>query len=146
VTRGAFAAFAARYRATGNFSIAVDELKVALADPVADRILETLRMSREVGGSELTNVLRSLSVYLRQEAAIRLEIEARQSWVMNAARLGLAAPWVVLFLLTTRPEAALAYNSASGIVLIVAGLALSVVAYRIMAGIGRLPERPRWFA
>ena len=146
VTRGAFAAFAARYRATGNFSIAVDELKVALADPVADRILETLRMSREVGGSELTNVLRSLSVYLRQEAAIRLEIEARQSWVMNAARLGLAAPWVVLFLLTTRPEAALAYNSASGIVLIVAGLALSVVAYRIMAGVGRLPEQPRWFA
>jgi tight adherence protein B len=146
VTRSAFAAFSQRYRATGNFSIAVDELKVALADPVADRILETLRMSREVGGSELINVLRSLSIYLRQEAAIRSEIEARQSWVMNAARLGLAAPWVVLFLLTTRPEAALAYNSAGGIALIIAGLALSVVAYRIMAGIGRLPEQPRWFA
>ncbi|GHD83586.1 tight adherence protein B [Salinibacterium amurskyense] len=146
VTRSAFAAFAARYRATGNFAIAVDELKVALADPVADRILETLRMSREVGGSELTNVLRSLSVYLRQEAAIRSEIEARQGWVMNAARLGLAAPWVVLFLLTTRPEAALAYNSAGGVALIVAGLVLSVIAYRIMAGIGRLPEQPRWFA
>ncbi|MGV8852313.1 MAG: type II secretion system F family protein [Rhodoglobus sp.] len=146
VTRGAFAAFSSRYRATGNFSVAVDELKVALADPVADRILETLRMSREVGGSELTNVLRSLSVYLRQEAAIRSEIEARQSWVMNAARLGLAAPWVVLFLLTSRPEAALAYNSAGGIALIVTGLALSVVAFRIMAGIGRLPEQPRWFA
>lgn len=146
VTRSAFLAFAERYRATGNFSIAVDELKVALADPVADRILETLRMSREVGGSELTNVLRSLSVYLRQEAAIRSEIEARQSWVMNAARLGLAAPWVVLFLLTTRPEAALAYNSSGGIALIVAGLALSVVAYRIMVGIGRLPDQPRWFA
>ena len=146
VTRSAFVAFSQRYRATGNFSIAVDELKVALADPVADRILETLRMSREIGGSELTNVLRSLSVYLRQEAAIRSEIEARQSWVMNAARLGLAAPWVVLFLLTTRPEAALAYNSPGGIALIVAGLALSFVAYRIMAGIGRLPEQPRWFA
>lgn len=146
VTRNAFVAFSQRYRAKGNFAIAVDELKVALADPVADRILETLRMSREVGGSELTNVLRSLSVYLRQEAAIRSEIEARQSWVMNAARLGLAAPWVVLFLLTTRPEAALAYNSAGGITLIVAGLVLSVVAFRIMAGIGRLPEQPRWFA
>jgi tight adherence protein B len=146
VTRSAFVAFSQRYRTTANFSISIDELKVALADPVADRILETLRMSREVGGSELTNVLRSLSVYLRQEAAIRSEIEARQSWVMNAARLGLAAPWVVLFLLTTRPEAALAYNSAGGLALIVAGLVLSVVAYRIMAGIGRLPEQPRWFA
>jgi tight adherence protein B len=52
----------------------------------------------------------------------------------------------VLLLLTTRPEAALAYNSANGIVLIVAGLALSVIAYRIMAGIGQLPDQPRWFA
>jgi len=146
VTRSAFVAFADRYRSTGNFSISVDELKTALADPVADRILETLRMSREVGGNELTNVLRSLSVYLRQEAAIRSEIEARQSWVMNAGRLGLAAPWVVLFLLTTRPEAALAYNSVGGASLILSGLVLSMIAYRIMVGIGRLPEQPRWFA
>ena len=146
VTRTAFASFAAEYRATGNFGIGLDTLKAQLADPVADRILETLRMSREVGGSELTTVLRNLSAYLRQESAIRSEVEARQSWVMNAARLGVAAPWIVLLLLATRPEAAAAYNSAAGAVLIVVGLAVSVVAYRLMVGLGRLPEDRRWFA
>ena len=54
-------AFERDYVATGNFAIAVDGLKARLADPVADRILETLRMSREVGGTELTTVLRNLS-------------------------------------------------------------------------------------
>ena len=144
-TRAAFASFEADYRATGNFSLCLDRLKARLADPVADRILETLRMSREVGGSELTQVLRNLSAYLRQDAAIRSEVEARQSWVMNAARLGVAAPWIVLLLLSSRPEAASAYNTAAGGLLILGGLVVSVIAYRIMLAIGRLPEERRWF-
>lgn len=144
--RAPFAEFAADYRSTASFAISIDRLKERLADPVADRILETLRMAREVGGTELVTVLRNLSAYLRQEAAIRSEVEARQSWVRNAAKLGVAAPWAVLLLLGTRPEAAVAYNSPVGATLIVAGLAVSVIAYRIMVGIGRLPEEKRWFA
>ena len=146
LTRSAFAAFADDYRITGNFGACLDTLKGRLADPVADRVLETLRMSREVGGGELTTILRNLGVYLREEAAIRSEIEARQSWVMNAAKLGVAAPWVVLALLATRPEAAAAYGTPAGTALIVVGLAVSVVAYRVMLAIGRLPEERRWFA
>ncbi|CAN5270144.1 type II secretion system F family protein [soil metagenome] len=144
-TRVAFEAFESEYRASGNFSSSIDRLKDRLADPVADRILETLRMSREVGGSELVQVLRNLASYLRQEASLRSEVEARQSWVVVAARLGVAAPWIVLALLATRPEAALAYNSVLGGVIIVAGLVLSVIAYRIMLALGRLPEERRWF-
>jgi tight adherence protein B len=145
ITRAAFADFERDYRMTGGFADSLNRLKDRLADPVADRIIETLRMSREVGGNELTTVLRNLAAYLRQEAAIRSEIEARQSWIVNAARLGVAAPWVVLLLLSTRPEAAQAYNSPAGIVVIVVGLGLSVIAYRLMIGIGRLPEERRWF-
>jgi tight adherence protein B len=145
LTRAAFESFEADYRATGNFSLSIDRLKVRLADPIADRILETLRMSREVGGNELTQVLRNLATYLRQEAAIRSEVEARQSWVVNAARLGVAAPWIVLALLATRPEAAAAYNTVAGGLLILAGLVVSVIAYRVMLALGRLPEERRWF-
>ena len=145
-TREAFAEFEQDYRATGNFGISVDALKDRLADPVADRILETLRMSREVGGSELTTVLRNLASYLRQEAAIRSEVEARQSWVLNAARLGVAAPWIILVLLATRPEAAAAYNTAGGVLLIVGGLLVTVIAYRLMLALGRFSQEPRWFA
>lgn len=146
LTREAFAGFERDYRATGNFGLSVDALKPRLADPVADRILETLRMSREVGGSELTTVLRNLASYLRQEAAIRSEVEARQSWVMNAAKLGAASPWIILLLLASRPEAAAAYNTGGGVVLIVGGLLVTAVAYRTMLGLGRIPEERRWFA
>jgi tight adherence protein B len=146
ITRPAFAEFEAGYRSTGNFGISLDVLKERLGDPIADRILETLRMSREVGGSDLTQVLRSLSADLRVDAAIRSEVEARQSWVMNAAKLGVAAPWVILVLLATRPEAAMAYNTAQGTALIVIGLGVTVVAYRVMLTVGRLPEEKRWFS
>jgi tight adherence protein B len=144
-TRTAFAEFERDYRATGSFARCIDRLKNSLADPVADRILETLRMAREVGGTELTLVLRGLASNLREEAAIRSEVEARQSWVVNAARLGVAAPWIVLVLLSSRPEAAKAYNTPSGTAVIVCGLILSVIAYRLMIALGRLPEEQRWF-
>jgi tight adherence protein B len=144
-TRAAFAAFEREYRSTANFGACLDSAKARLADPVADRILETLRMSREVGGSELTTVLRNLSAYLRQETAIRTEVEARQSWVLNAARLGIAAPWVILLLLASRPEAAAAYNTTTGAAVIAAGAVVTFLAYRLMVALGRLPQERRWF-
>ncbi len=142
--RDHFRDFARDYESTGLFGVAVDDLKARLADPVADRILETLRMAREVGGTELPNVLRSLSALLRQEQALRSEVEARQSWIVNAARIGVAAPWIVLLLLSTRPEAAAAYQSPSGLLLLAIGVVVTLVAYRTMIRIGRLPEPRRW--
>lgn len=143
--RPAFAEFARDYRATASFGGCLDRLKTALADPVADRILETLRMARDVGGTNLPSVLRGLSAFLREETALRAEVDARQSWVRNAAKLGVAAPWAILLLLASRPEAALAYGSSLGAVVIAGGAVVSVVAYRVMLAIGRLPEERRWF-
>ncbi|MDQ4137755.1 MAG: type II secretion system F family protein, partial [Actinomycetota bacterium] len=142
--RGHFRDFARDYESTGLFGVALDDLKERLADPVADRILETIRMAREVGGTELPSVLRSLSALLRQEQALRAEVEARQSWIVNAARIGVTAPWIVLMLLSTRPEAAAAYQSPSGLMLLAVGVLVTLVAYRIMIRIGRLPDLKRW--
>lgn len=144
-TRGAFAEFEADYRRNGNFSLCLDRLKMALADPTADRILETLRMAREVGGSDVTAVLRGLAGYLREDAALRAEVVARQSWIRNAARLGVAAPWLLLLVLASRPETLDAYDSTAGSMLIIVGVALTLVAYRAMIALGRLPEERRWF-
>lgn len=144
--RADFEAFARQYRATGAFNLAVDEAKERLADPVADRLLETLRMAREVGGTELVRVLRDFSSFLREEQGVRHEAEARQGWVLNAARLGVIAPWIVLVMLATRPEAAAAYNTPGGVIVIGIGLAVSVIAYRLMLALGRLREEGRWFA
>lgn len=144
--RLAFRTFERRALGSGNLASALDGLKVDLADPVADRIIETLKMAREVGGSELPTILRALATSLRADAALRSEVEARQSWVRGAARLGVVAPWVVLLLLASRPEAASAYNSPAGLALLAVGLVVTIVAYRVMIGLGRLPEERRWFA
>jgi tight adherence protein B len=141
--RGAFAAFGQDYRASGRFGDALDRLKHRLADPVADRICEALRIAREVGGSDLGRLLRSLSAFLREDARTRAELEARQSWTVNGARLAVAAPWAVLALLATRPESVRAYNCATGAVVLAVGGAVSVVAYRVMLRIGRLPQEER---
>ncbi|GAB3682567.1 hypothetical protein GCM10028814_19880 [Angustibacter aerolatus] len=141
--RPAFAAFARDYRASGRFDTALDALKDRLADPVADRIVEALRIAREVGGTDLGRLLRTLAEFLRDEAATRSELEARQSWTVNAARLAVAAPWVVLLLLSTRPEAVSAYARPSGALVLVTGAALTTAAYRAMLRIGRLPDEQR---
>jgi tight adherence protein B len=141
--RPQFRAFARDYRASGRFSECLDALKARLADPVADRIVEALRMTRDVGGTDLGRLLRTLSSFLREDARTRGELEARQSWTVNAARLAVAGPWIVLALLSTRPETAAAYNSPTGLLVLLLGGACCAFAYRLMIRIGRLPEEER---
>jgi tight adherence protein B len=143
--RPAFGTFAREYRATGNFGTALDGLKERLADPVADRLCEALRLTRDVGGSDLGRLLRSLSAHLREDARIRSELEARQSWTIYAARLAVAAPWIVLALLITRPESVAAYNRPVGTAILLVGGAVTVVAYRLMLLIARIPHEERVF-
>jgi tight adherence protein B len=143
VLRPPFARFAAEYRSTGRFSACLDRLKDDLADPVGDRIVETLRVAREVGGTDLGRVLRTLATFLREDARARAELETRQGWVVSAARLAVAAPWVVLLLLATQSTTLAAYDSTTGTAILLIGGAVCVVAYRLMLRIGRLPEDVR---
>jgi tight adherence protein B len=141
--RRPFVRFGEDYRASGRFYDCLDRLKSGLADPVGDRIVESLRMAREVGGSDLGRLLRTLSAFLREDARTRAELETRQGWTLNAARLAVAAPWIVLALLSLRPEAVEAYNSVAGLVVLGMGGGMCLVAYRIMVRIGRLPQEER---
>jgi len=141
--RAPFGRFAAHYRATGRFGECLDGLKDDLADPVGDRVCETLRVAREVGGSDLGTVLRTLSELLRADARTRAELETRQGWVVNGARLAVAAPWVVLLLLGTQSQTLDVYDSPGGALLLVIGAVVCAVAYHLMLRIGRLPEPQR---
>lgn len=141
--RRPFRTFGEDYRATGRFGESLDRLKAALADPVGDRVVESLRMSREVGGTDLGRLLRTLSSFLREDARARAELEARQGWTVNAARLALSAPWVLLLLLSLQPETVAAYNTSTGALVLLAGGGLSLVAYRLMLRLARLPQTRR---
>ncbi|MGC5615606.1 type II secretion system F family protein [Georgenia sp. Z1491] len=141
--RPEFRRFVADHRATGNLVVSLDRLKARLADPVADRIVEALKLTREVGGSDLTRLLRALAHMLREDQRTRGELEARQSWTVNGARLAVAAPWVVLALLAGRPEAGEAYGTSTGAVVLVIGATTSALAYWLMLRLGRLPDEAR---
>jgi tight adherence protein B len=141
--RHPFLRFGEDYRATGRFNECLDLLKERLADPTGDRICESLRIAREVGGSDLGRLLRTLSSFLRDDARTRAELETRQSWVVNSARLAVAAPWILLGLLSVRTESIRAFNAPSGWVVLAVGGALCLVAYRLMLRLGRLPVEGR---
>jgi tight adherence protein B len=141
--RGDFAQFALDYQLTGRFGDSLDLLKARLADPVGDRVVEGLRIAREVGGGELGRLLRNLSGYLRDEARTRSELESRQAWTINGARLAVAAPWVVLLLMAFQSDVIERYSTTGGVVVLGVGAGLCVVAYRLMMRIGRLPVERR---
>ena len=143
VVRPAFLRFATDYRASGRFSDCLLRLRDDLKDPVADRIVEALLAAREVGGSDLGRMLRTLSDFVRQDIRLRGEAEARRSWTVNGARLAVAAPWLVLLLLSTRTEAAAAYRTTAGMVVLVACAGACVLAYFLMTKLGRLPDEQR---
>lgn len=141
--RSDMAVFAAEYRASGRFLDALSVWQERLADPVADRLAATLRVATEVGGTDLGRMLRTLSEFLRTDQRTRGELEARQSWTVNGARLAVAAPWLVLALMSGRGLSAQAFDTPAGVGLLAGGAAVSAVAYAAMLRIGRLPEDPR---
>jgi tight adherence protein B len=141
--REPFRRFGADYLATGRFGDCLDRLKTQLADPVGDRVVEALRIAREVGGGDLGRMLRSLSGFLRDDARTRAELEARQSWTVNGARLAVAAPWLVLLLLSFQPEVISRYASLTGTIVLAVGAVACLVSYRLMVRIGQLPAERR---
>ena len=144
--RAGFGAFADEYRVRGSFLDALTVLRDRLADPVADRVVAALRLAREVGGTDLGVMLRTLSGMLRDDARLRGEIAARQSWTVAAARMAVAAPWLTLALLCTRPEAVAAYATPTGALVLTVVAGLSVAAYLLSRRIGRLPVDQRMAA
>lgn len=141
--RDEFRRFTEDYRATGRFVESLDALKARLADPVADRICEALRLAREVGGTDLGILLRTLARMLREDLRTRGEVEARQSWTVAGARLAVAAPWVVLLMVSMRSDGASAYGSTTGLLVLAGGGLGCALAYVLMVRLGRLPEEGR---
>ena len=138
-----FAQFALDYQVTGRFGECLDRLKDRLADPVGDRVVESLRVAREVGGGDLGRLLRSLSGFLRDDARTRAELQSRQAWTVNGARLAVSAPWIVLLLMSFQTTAIRSYASPGGVLVLGIGFGVCVLAYAAMMRIGRLPVEKR---
>ncbi|WP_020692186.1 type II secretion system F family protein [Aeromicrobium massiliense] len=144
--REPFVAFGRDYQATGRFHDSLDRLKDRLADPVGDRVVEALRIARDVGGGDLGRMLRSLSGFLREDLRTRRELESRQSWTVTGAKLAVAAPWIVLLLMSFQRDVVARFADGAGPLVLGVGAIACLVAYRLMLLIGRLPVERRILA
>ena len=145
VLRPAFTQFKATLYGSGDLTQAIEELKALFAHHGSDQIFEALIISKALGGSELLQILRSLGDFLRQDLALRREIEVKHGWIKNSAHLSAAAPWILLLLLSTQPSTAAAYSTPTGAIILIAGLVMTAIAYIWMNRLGRLPQTPRVF-
>jgi len=145
VLRPAFTQFKATLYGSGDLTQAIEELKALFAHHGSDQIFEALIISKALGGSELLQILRSLGDFLRQDLALRREIEVKHGWIKNSAHLSAAAPWILLLLLSTQPSTAAAYSTTTGAMILIAGLVMTAIAYIWMNRLGRLPQTPRVF-
>jgi tight adherence protein B len=145
ILRPIFRDFALTMSKSGDFAVAVKKLKSDCGQPGSDQIFESISISRALGGTELLTILRTVGTFLRQDLALRREIEVKHGWIKNSAHLSAAAPWVLLLLLSTQPATAQAFSTTSGALVLTIGVAMTAIAYIWMAKLGQLPTAPRVF-
>ena len=145
ILRPAFVQFRTNLHGSGDLTMAIDELKAMFSHHGSDQIFEALLISKTLGGSELLQILRTLGDFLRQDLALRREIDVKHGWIKNSAHISAAAPWILLLLLSTQPSTAKAYSTAAGAMILFAGLVMTAIAYLWMNRLGRLPQTPRVF-
>jgi tight adherence protein B len=142
--RTAWTELESNLRRGSDVDSALRRLQRTLADPIADRVVESIVVAREYGGTELPAVLAELGRSVRRESTMRHEARSRQSWVRHAATLGVVSPWIVLALLASRPENREAYSTVAGTLLIVVSAGVTVIAYVVMRALGSMREPARW--
>ena len=140
-----FQRFAENLYSQGNFSRALIEVKESIAHPSFDQVIEALLIARELGGAELLTILRLLGKFIREDLTLRREIEVKQNWIKNSAHLSAAAPWILLLLLSTQPSTTEAFSTATGVLILGAGLAITAIAYLWMNSLSRIPVPKRIF-
>ena len=145
ILRPMFADFTTTLSKTGDFNIALMKLKSDCGQAGGDQIFEAICISKALGGSELLTILRTVGTFLRQDLALRREIEVKHGWIKNSAHLSAAAPWVLLLLLSTQPATSRAFSTSSGALVLSFGVAMTAIAYIWMAKLGKLPVVPRVF-
>ena len=145
ILRPAFTQFRTSLYRDGDLGTAIEEIKTLFNNHGSDQIFEALLISKALGGSELLSILRTLGDFLRQDLALRREIEIKHNWIRNSAHMSAVAPWILLLLLSTQPSTAIAFSTPTGGFILIAGLAMTGIAYMWMNRLGRLPQTPRVF-
>lgn len=111
----------------------------------ADKLSLLIEIATELGNSHIANSWKTASTNLRIEQAMFGEVLAKQGWVLGSAKVALAAPWLVAFLLIRLEQNRLAFETELGALVLLSGLILSVLAYVAVNRLGQLTLPGRIF-
>jgi tight adherence protein B len=126
-----------------SFEVSLENLKARVAQPIGDRFVEITRLAHLSGGRGYLAALRKQSSQLRLEISTWSEIRVKQNWVISTAKLALLAPWVVLLILGSRAETGKAFETSTGLSVLAIGLVASLLTFRLIKSLGKLPIRRR---
>jgi tight adherence protein B len=144
--RVAFARFPELARVLGT-PAALEVVKEELADPTSDRVLEVLILAHERGGAIVRTILEDLVEATTKDLKLLEELGTEGLEMRINARVVVVLPWLVLVALTARPGAFRNfYQSAGGVLTLLAGAGLSAVGVVVLGRLGREPNEARVFA
>lgn len=143
--RKQFASFVQRIDSGQSFNESLTALKSELGQIHADRLIELIRLVHLSGGAGYLDSLRAQAQNTRSEIATWGELESKQGWVTGTAKLALVAPWIIVLFLSRRPENVEIYNTNEGLAILLLGLTVSLVAYRLIGLLGNLAKPKRVF-
>ena len=125
---------------TKGSALALRQLAKAADNAATDEFSVLLQINRKLGGAGLAELLSSHSSRVRRANAQQLAVATKVTATLAMAKLGVLAPWVLLALLLSRSESATAFNTVGGLGVLLGGLAVSVIAYRLTSMLGRSEE------
>lgn len=111
----------------------------------SDLFIEIVILAHETGGQNLIRALQEHADSVRDDEAAKGSVLARTGAILNVAKLGLLAPWVLIAVLSGNQGNREAYATIEGQLLLVGGFAVSLLAFRLVALAGALPKIPRVF-
>jgi len=128
------------------FAATLAEVRAEWADPLADRVLTTLAAAAGIGGERVGTVLSGLAGSVADELRLRRAHQAALTEQRLTAGVALGAPWALLLLTTaTNPQAAIAYSTRTGTMVVLAGLAATSAGFWLSRRAARLSHMPRVF-
>lgn len=126
------------FNRSGQVSRVLLILQSQIKDAVGAATVKLLSVVMKTGANDLASSLRILADASRETINLVQELKAKQSWVLNGARISVIAPWLVLLALWTQESVRVAYQNFKGQLVLVLVATVGVVGYFAMKRIGKI--------
>ena len=114
-------------------------MRKRFANRHADFLALLIELDCELGGNGMAITYQRAAIQVRKEQGELAQLQAKQGWVSASAKIALFAPWLVALVLIQLPQNKAAFATELGALILILGLALSLLAYSLVNRLGYLP-------